>query len=166
MGGLLILGAGQHGRVVKELAELTGQYEQIDFLDDKSEFAIGTLSDYLKYRERYEAAHVAFGNPKLRKEWIDKLSAAGYELPVIAHPTAVVSKSASIGQAVVIGPFAVVNTESVVNCGTILSAGAKIDHNASIGEYCHVDCGAIVECNAIVPDGIKIEAGNVFRRDS
>ena len=166
MGNLLILGAGQHGRVVKELALLSGKFEQINFLDDKSELAIGVLADYTKYKEQYPAAHVAFGNAKLRREWINKLIEVGYELPVIAHPTAVISKSAKVEDAVVMGAFSVVNTEAVVKCGTILSAGAKVDHNASVGRYCHVDCGAIVECNAIVPDTVKIEAGSIFRRDS
>lgn len=166
MGKLLILGAGQHGRVVRELAEIGGQFEQIDFLDDKSALAIGMLNDYMKYKEEYQSAHVAFGNAKLRREWTKKLIEAGFELPWIAHPTAFISKSATVGAAVVVGPYVVINTESVVGCGTILSAGAKVDHNVSIGKYCHIDCGAIVECNAVVPDTVKVDAGSVFRRDS
>ena len=165
MKNLLILGAGQHGRVVKEIAELSGVFEKIDFLDDNADFAIGKLSDYEQYVGQYEAAHVAFGNPNLRKEWVERLAIAGYELPVICHPTAVISKSACIEDAVVIGPFVVVNTESVIKKGTILSAGAKVDHNACVGAYCHVDCGAVVECNANVPDTVKLVAGTVHRRD-
>lgn len=166
MGKLLILGAGQHGRVVKEIAELGGQFEEIAFLDDKSPLAIGKLEEYLKYKEEYQSAHVAFGNAKLRREWIKKLMEAGFELPVIAHPTAIISESAQIGPAVVMGAYTVVNRESVVGCGTILAVGAKVDHNVSIGKYCHMDCGAIVECNAVVPNTVKVEAGGIFRRDS
>lgn len=166
MGNLLILGAGQHGRVVRELVKLSGQFEQIDFLDDKSELAIDVLSAYSKYKEQYQSAHVAFGNAKLRREWLTKLENAGFDLPLIAHPTAVISESAKVGHAVVLGAFTVVNTESVVGSGTILSTGAKVDHNASVGKYCHIDCGAIVECNAVVPDMVKVEAGSIFRRDS
>ena len=166
MGKLLILGAGQHGRVVKEIATLSGQFEEIAFLDDKSSLAIGKLEDYLKYKDEYQSAHVAFGNSNLRREWLKKLKGAGFDLPVIAHPTAVISESAQVDSAVVIGACVVVNTESAVGFGTILGTGAKVDHNVSIGKYCHIDCGAIVECNAIVPNMVKVEAGGIFRRDS
>ena len=42
---LLILGAGGHGKVVKEVAEATGRYEKIDFVDDHSNIAVGKVSD-------------------------------------------------------------------------------------------------------------------------
>ena len=38
---LLILGAGQYGQVAKEIAEETGYFDKIAFLDDNSEQAIG-----------------------------------------------------------------------------------------------------------------------------
>jgi hypothetical protein len=40
MKSLLIIGAGSHGRVVAETAEVCG-YDKIDFLDDNSRNAIG-----------------------------------------------------------------------------------------------------------------------------
>jgi len=44
---LLILGAGGHGRVVKETAEAMGLFNSIDFLDDnpESKVALGLCSD-------------------------------------------------------------------------------------------------------------------------
>ena len=38
---LLIIGAGGYGQLVREIAELTEEYEQIDFLDDAYEEAVG-----------------------------------------------------------------------------------------------------------------------------
>ncbi|MCD8366287.1 MAG: hypothetical protein LUC83_10950 [Clostridiales bacterium] len=55
---LLILGAGGHGRVVREVAEATEQYENIAFLDDNWQAddvvqnqsdVFGKLSDYDKF---------------------------------------------------------------------------------------------------------------------
>ena len=43
---LLILGAGGHGRVVKETAVAMGNFDRVDFLDDHSELAIGKCEDY------------------------------------------------------------------------------------------------------------------------
>ncbi len=48
---LLILGAGEYGQLVKELAQ--NKYRRISFLDDKSEVAIGKLEDYNKFVGKY-----------------------------------------------------------------------------------------------------------------
>ena len=50
MENLLILGAGQHGRVAKEIAETMDCYSKIDFLDDLAECAIGKLSEYKNFK--------------------------------------------------------------------------------------------------------------------
>ena len=42
---LLIIGAGQYGNVVKEIAKETGNFGKIDFIDDASEKVIGTISE-------------------------------------------------------------------------------------------------------------------------
>ena len=60
---LLILGAGGHGRVVREVAEATGQYENIAFFDDNTDQTdvIGKLSDYDKFTGQFDYAFVAIG---------------------------------------------------------------------------------------------------------
>ena len=40
---LIIVGAGEFGMLVKEIAELLG-YEKIDFLDDNAAFPIATIN--------------------------------------------------------------------------------------------------------------------------
>ena len=40
---LLIIGAGEYGQVIKEIAELNG-FEKIEFLDDKNPIAIGKIN--------------------------------------------------------------------------------------------------------------------------
>lgn len=42
---LLILGAGEFGHVVKEIAEDIGIFDKIDFLDDFNPLAIGRFDD-------------------------------------------------------------------------------------------------------------------------
>lgn len=90
---LLILGAGGHGRVVKETAEAMGVYDTISFLDDRNPNAIGQLDDYKAFRDRFDSAFVAIGDNKLRSQWLEKLRLAGYQVPVLIHPRAYVSPS-------------------------------------------------------------------------
>ena len=50
---LLILGAGQYGRVVKETAEAMGCFGKISFLDDNSPLALGKLDEYSRFAGKY-----------------------------------------------------------------------------------------------------------------
>ena len=61
---LLILGAGGHGRVVKETAEAMEVFEKIDFLDDNPdcEEAIGLCSDNEKFAGTYSYAFLGTAN--------------------------------------------------------------------------------------------------------
>ena len=161
---LLIMGAGQYGQVVRETAEASGQFCRIAFLDDNNENALGKINDYEQYRSEFQYAFVAMGNPELRMRWMDKLKAAGFDLPVLIHPKAYVSPSALLGEGTIVEPMAVVNTEAVVEKGGLLCAGCVVNHNAHVMSCCQIDCGAVVASNAVVPEGTKVHSGTVFTK--
>ena len=127
---LLILGAGQYGQLVKELAR--DQYTTIDFLDDNSSNAIAPLSAYKELKEKYQNAIVAIGNNDIRMEWIERLELAGYNLPILISARAYVSTTAVIEQGSIIEPMAIVNANAKVEKGSIVSAGAVVNHNALV----------------------------------
>lgn len=159
---LIILGAGGHGHVVKEVAEAMGIFHKIDFLDDNSNEAIGKCSDNEKFIEKYTYAIPAFGNNKLRMEWIEKLEENKFQIPTLIHPTAYISPSAIISLGCVVEAKAVVNTNSRIEKGSIISIGSIIDHDATIGYGCHVDCGAVVKSYCIIDSLSKINSGQVI----
>ena len=161
---LLILGAGQYGRVVRDTAEAMGRFGKVGFLDDNSPLALGKLSEYESFAREYGCAVVAMGNPQLRRQWLEKLEAAGFALPALVHPRAWVSPSAVLGQGTVVEPMAVVNSEAVVGPGGLLCAGCVVNHNSVVGGCCQIDCNAVVASNAHVPEGTKVPSGTVFDR--
>ena len=156
---LLILGAGQYGMVAKEIAEATGDYTAIAFLDDNNPIAIGKLQDYEKYASEYDAAIIAIGNAVLRLDLLEKLEQCGYQIPVLIHPTAYVSPSAEIAAGSFIEPMTVIHTEVVIGKGCIISAGTIVNHNSKIGSGCHLNCGTIVASNSKVQDQTKTQYG-------
>lgn len=162
MNRLLILGAGQYGTVAKEVAEAMGCYKNVAFLDDKSPNAVGKLEDYANFSGKYPYAFVAIGDLSLRGEWIRRLREAGFFLPVLVHPRAVVMPSAEVGAASIIEAMAVVNSNAVVGEGSIISSGSVVNHNATVGNHCHIDCNAVVPANEAVPDQTKILYGTVY----
>lgn len=62
MKSLLIIGAGEYGHLVKELAEDCG-YGKIAFLDDNSSEAIGTVADATKWKDDYKEFVAVSWNP-------------------------------------------------------------------------------------------------------
>lgn len=163
IGNLLILGAGQFGRMTQEIAESVGIFDKIDFLDDNSDFAVGKLSDCERLYGAYGAAVVAVGAPTFRAEWLARLEAAGFELPAIVSPDAYVAPSARLGVGVIVEPSATIQSRVSVGRGTIVSSGAVLRHDAVVGECCHCDCNSVVASGAEVPNAMKVKIGEIFR---
>ena len=160
MYSLLIIGAGGHGQVVKEIAKEIG-YQDIAFLDDNSKMAIGKISDIGKYADQYQNAFVGIGNNCFRFELLQKLREFGYKIPTLIHPTAYVSRSAIIESGTVIEPKAIVNANSHIGQGCIVSVGAIIDHDVQADCCCHINAGAIVKAGGKVDAFRKLEAGEI-----
>lgn len=157
---LLIIGAGGHGQVVKEIAEDLG-YEKIAFLDDNSPIAIGKISDIHKFKEEYQDAFVGIGNNTFRGKLIEQLQKVGYTVPVLIHPSAYISRTATIGVGTVIEPKAIVNAHAKIGKGCIISVGSIIDHDTVLGNCVHANAGSIVKAGGSVDAFDKLEAGQV-----
>lgn len=158
---LLVIGAGGHGRVTAEIAEALGVYETVDFADDNNPNAVGRITELEILHKLYDCAFVGIGDNRLRAELIKKLEEIGYEVPVLIHPTAYVSKSATIERGTVLEPKSIVNANTHVGAGCIISVGAIVDHDVKLGSCCHINAGAIVKAGAKINDFRKLEVGEV-----
>jgi len=154
MNRLLIFGAGGHGLVVADAAAEVGRWREIAFVDDKPENELPrrpwpvlcNTGDTSSLRRQFTEAVAAFGNNQQRMDLIDKLldPTIAFELPAIVHPTAYVSRSATIGAGAVILAQAVVNAAAVVGKGCIVNTSASIDHECVLDDGVHVSPGAHV----------------------
>lgn len=160
MKSLLIIGAGEYGQLVHEIAEALA-YDKIEYLDDNSILAIGTVKEFPHFEGQYEEFIVAIGNPEIRKSLFENLSRC-FSPATLIHPRAYVSPSASIGRGTIIEPMAVVQSNSVVGEGCIINTGAVVNHNCKVGAYSQIDCNATVSARTEVKSGVKILAGSVF----
>lgn len=143
---LLILGAGSHGQEVREIAESLHIFQKIDFLDDdlNKPGAIGKWKDIEEFKESYNAAIVAVGNEYTRKLWFAKLSEAGYMIPTLVHPSAIVSQNATLGAGTVICARATISSGAKVGAGCIISAGATIGRDKILDDWTHMEVGGVV----------------------
>ena len=158
---LLIIGAGGHRQVVAEVAADCG-YSDIAFIDDNNENAIGTISELGRLQKEYSDAFIGIGNNKLRRQLLEKIKNMGFNIPVLIHPSAYISRSCEIQKGVIIEPKAIVNAHSVIGEGSIISVGSIVDHNVTIGRCCHINAGSVLKAGAYITDYEKIEAGQVI----
>ena len=157
---LLILGAGSHGMNCREIAE--AHYDNICFLDDFSNLAIGRLDEFEKHFNTFDAFFVALGNPQMRRDWLEKLERKGCKIATLISEKAVISKYALLGRGSVVFPGAVINGNATIQEGCIISAGAVIDHDSHVGKFCHINCNAVIASYALVPNETKIGYREIF----
>ena len=159
---LLIIGAGGFGQMIQETAGLLG-YEEVVFLDDASKHkdVVGKCCDYRNFLKGYDTAVAALGDNGQRLYWTEKLMEAGYQVPAIIHPSAVVSPSAVIGAGSFIMQRAVVNTHTVIEHGVLVNSGAVVDHDSYVARGAHIGLGSVVKANCRIDEKRKVEAGEV-----
>ncbi len=147
MNKLMILGAGGHGRVVAEIAQLSGRYTDIAFLDDKVPEAkfpysyVGICEEFTDYLKDYDF-FIAIGNASIRHRLQIKVEEAGGRIVTLIHPAAIISKDVMIGKGTVVMAGAIVNTGTQIGNGVILNTASSVDHDCVVEDFCHVSVGA------------------------
>ena len=130
---LLILGAGGHANVVKEIANLNkseiGPLSDITFLDDsnsKDSYGRLSLCEENNFRKEFKYAFVGIGNNKIRLFWLKKIISLGYECPVLIHQNAWVSSSSNIGKGTIVMPNSVIMANSKIGLGCIINTSSLL----------------------------------------
>ena len=156
---LLIVGAGEYGHVVRELAFQVG-YDEVEFLDDNSSEAICRIEDFGRVTSEFDEFIVAIGNPIVRRRCVELLKDS-FDLATIIHPLAYVSKEAVIGAGCVIEPGCVVYRKVNLGDACLVNAGAVLNHDCIVGDYCQIGCNAVVTARTVVSSDTKLEHGSV-----
>ncbi len=144
---LMILGAGGHGRVVAEIAQLSGKYTDIAFLDDKAPEAsfpypyVGKCEAFADYLTDYVFV-IAIGNASIRRRLQVDVEYTGGQIITLIHPAAIISMDVTIGKGTVIMAGAIVNTGAKIGDGVILNTASSVDHDCVVENFCHVSVGA------------------------
>ncbi|MBQ8311242.1 MAG: PglB [Clostridia bacterium] len=164
MDRLLILGAGQYSRIVREIAEESARFERIDFLDDRGgDGTVGVLADYSRLAGTYTHATVALGNSELRLRLLGELEVCGYCIASIISARACVSREATLDVGCIVEPMAVIQTGCKLGRGCLVSAGAILRHHAVLGDGCHADCNSVIDTDAIISPGLHIPCGTFYQ---
>jgi sugar O-acyltransferase (sialic acid O-acetyltransferase NeuD family) len=150
---IVIVGAGGHGRVISDILSNLPDFDTVGFIDDDPAVCgtkingrpvLGKSSDAASLKERFDisAAVIAIGDNKIRSTIFERFLKAGFSMPCIVHPKAIVSSGAMLGKGVVVMPGAIINIGSVIGDDVCINTAATVDHDCKISDHSHIFPGA------------------------
>ena len=141
---IAILGAGGHGKVVGEIALLSG-YENINFFDDRineiKNYPFPIISSLLHLKDNlnnYDDFFVAIGDNKKRYNELSWLREEKVNIVSLVHPKSTISKFSTLGNGTCIMANATVNPGTLIKEGVIINTSASVDHDCTIEDYAHI----------------------------
>lgn len=158
---LLIVASKRYGDYVKEIAESMGCFEEISFVDNDREGAIGKLEDVESFYPEYNCAIAACDDGTERLEWNKKLETL-YNIPVLAHMDSTISPSANLMPGCIVEPMAVIGCGSTIGQATIIGANVVVEPYCFIGDSCTLKSGTIVKSTSMVAMNTSTEQGSVL----
>ena len=170
---IVIIGAGGQARVVASVLSQLKGWEICGVLDRKSDAInetvfctriVGSIKDLIKWRESgVRHAFAAIGDNRTRSNIFRKLIKAGFEVPVIIHPRAIIEPGAKIGRGTIICAGAIVCVQAQIGEDCIINTGAIIEHESIVGNHAHVAPGCKVAGRVRIGDGVFIGIGACVR---
>jgi sugar O-acyltransferase (sialic acid O-acetyltransferase NeuD family) len=149
---LLVLGAGDHAKVVIATIEAEARFQVIGLLDDdvsKHETTwygyrvLGGHDQLARLRDQgISKAIIAVGDNIHRAKLAQSALKAGFELADAIHPTAVMMRGSVIGEGAVVLPHAYVGADARIGSGALLSVSAMVAHDCVVGDWCQLCPGA------------------------
>ena len=149
---LIILGAGDHAKIVIATIEAQAEYAILGLIDD-NEGKHGTKwyghpvlggVERLPELKTQGAIHavVAVGDNTARARLTELATEEGFEIVTAVHPSAVLLSGSTIGKGTVILPLAYVGADTDIGMGAILSVGVMVAHDCMVGDWCQLCPGA------------------------
>lgn len=157
---LLIVASKRQGDYVKEIAESMGCFEEISFVDNDREGAIGKLEQVETFYPEYNCAIAACDDGTERLEWNKKLETL-YNIPVLFHMDSTISPSANLMSGCIVEPRAVVGCGNTIGQATVIGANTVVEPYSFIGDSCTLKFGTIVKSTSVLEMGTKTEQGTV-----
>jgi sugar O-acyltransferase (sialic acid O-acetyltransferase NeuD family) len=167
---VIVLGGGGHARVLIDMIleldrTVLGYTTTYSDYEHNPLFGVPWLGDdtYVLTLDKTACELVngvgSVRNVEPRANLYDKFHRQGYRFATIVHPTAFVSKRATLQEGVQVMAGAVIQANSTIGVNTIVNTRASVDHDCTIGNHVHIAPGATLSGGVQVGDKTHIGAG-------
>ncbi|MDP3301467.1 MAG: acetyltransferase [Sulfuricurvum sp.] len=154
---IYIYGASGHGKVIADIIQASG-FTLCGWIDDDKTKNCLSWDDFCALQTQANIA-LGIGSNHIRAAIAKKIKLAGYKLPVLIHPSAIVSPSAILKEATVVMPLCVINADTKIATGAIVNSGSIIEHDCYIGEYVHISPNSSIAGNVTIGNYTHIGIG-------
>ncbi len=169
---LILLGAGEHARVVAEAASLA-EWQVTGYAAPEATDGIpgewlgddGAVANRLAATDPAGRPAVVLGfgaTGPLREAAVARFG-PDTSWAAIVHPAAWVSPSARLEPGVVVLAQAVVNTGATIGPHAIVNSGAIVEHDVVVGGFAHVAPGAVLGGGVVVGERVHVGIGAAVR---
>jgi sugar O-acyltransferase (sialic acid O-acetyltransferase NeuD family) len=177
---LVIVGAGDHGRVMAEAARAAG-HRIIGFVEppgaDAGSNAVGSTAEVdglpvlgvigqpeLRRQVGTDVEFVvALGANRARAEVFRTCAELGWRPAVLVHPTATLLGGAEVALGAQVCAAAVIGVAARIGADAIINTAASIDHDCRIGDHAFIGPGAHLAGRVVVGDGAHVGIGAIVR---
>lgn len=148
-----IIGGGGHAKVLIDCIEEENKYTINFVIDDNP--ALQQVLNYNVYRRNYPGYQpqaktiIGIGNCTIRKKIAEEIPA---EYITTIHPTAIISKYATVGKGSQVLAGAIINAGAIIGDHCIINTGTVVEHDCILGDYVHLSP------NTAIGGGVKIGA--------
>ncbi|WP_256013249.1 acetyltransferase [Desertivirga xinjiangensis] len=153
---MYIIGAGGHGKVVAELAELNGKTIKGFIDDDSSRNTVLSYKVSTVFPAEPVMAVVAIGNNMVRRE---KALENKLVFCSLIHPKACLSSRTIIGEGTVVVGGATINIDARIGRHVIINTNSSVGHDCEIGDFVHIGPNVALAGNVKVGEGTHIGLG-------
>ncbi|MFO1429201.1 MAG: NeuD/PglB/VioB family sugar acetyltransferase [Candidatus Competibacteraceae bacterium] len=167
---LLIMGAGTFAIETLEIAEMAGGFQPLGFVVNLDPPPAGTTLDGLPVFRADDLpftpteCHLVAGIVSTRRRgFIEIMQARGYRFTAVIHPSAVISRRATIAPGCVVNAGVVVSPNTTIDAHVIVNRGCLIGHDNHIHPFCTLGPGANLAGALEIGEGAYIGVGAVIR---
>lgn len=179
---VVLIGSGQHARVVMYNMKVQGKYEVACFLDaDKNKVGKkyenylieGTYNDAEDIRKKYNTNKffIAFGNMRYRKKVFEEFVNNGWEAVNIIHPDAVISTDAKLGRGILIECGCLITPNPVIGDNVVINTGSQVNHDNIVKDHVYIASGVVlsggvtIKENTLIDDGVVVTLGRTVGKN-
>lgn len=167
---LALYGAGAMGREFKQIADESGEWSGIVFIDDNTQaeqLSGCPVYRFQIFRERFTPDQVRFivsiGEPRYRLEAFERMTRAGYTPGVLIHSSAHVSPDAMVGEGTVICQDVFIGSLSKIGRNCYLSRNASVGHDAVVGDHTRLGVNSFIGGHTVIGTNAFIGAGALLK---
>ncbi len=173
MSPLVIVGAGDHGRVVLEILRAAGEApggfveagpvpasvaREVEGLP-----VLGSLAGQPEWASGDTRFVVALGDNHARREAFERCLALGLTPVAAVHPTAHLLAGASVEPGAMVCAGAVIGLAARVGADAVVNTGASVDHDDVVGPHATVAPGAHLAGRVTLGEGAFVGIGAAVR---